>query len=166
MSRTNRNFVIAYVLFVVLPLLGLVGVLKAGRKLAAPISVDGVWNVQAEQNASQSLPCKDQDALAALLDQSFVISQSGSNFTMAVPSTGKPSLTASGTIDGNTLRASLRPALQSAAQSGCEAQEIAIVATLDLKSGTKSLTGAWTINHNSLGFHAWLQPATASYGGH
>jgi hypothetical protein len=166
MSRTNRNFVIAYLLFVVLPLLGLVGVLKAGRKLAAPISIDGVWSVQAEQNASQSLPCKDKDALAALLDQSFVISQSGSNFTMAVPSAGKPSLTASGTIEGNTLRASLRPALQGTAQSGCGVQEIGLVATLNTNTGSKSLNGAWTINHNSLGFHAWLQPATASYGGH
>jgi|SRR5579863_6581136 len=47
-SPTNRNFVIAYVLLVGLPLLGLAGVLKAGYALTAPISVDGLWTLETD----------------------------------------------------------------------------------------------------------------------
>ena len=57
MSRTNRNFLIAYVVLVVLPIAGLFGVLKHGRSLAAPISVDGVWRLDADLSQIAALPC-------------------------------------------------------------------------------------------------------------
>src|SRR5208283_757233 len=46
MSRTNRNFVFAYTFLVILPLAGLAGILKTGRNLTAPVSIDGVWILQ------------------------------------------------------------------------------------------------------------------------
>ncbi len=39
MSPSNRKFVLAYILLVGLPLLGLIGVLRAGRNLAAPAAI-------------------------------------------------------------------------------------------------------------------------------
>ena len=48
MSPTNRNFVMAYIVLVGLPLLGLVGVLRNGRALSAPVSVEGRWTFQAD----------------------------------------------------------------------------------------------------------------------
>ncbi len=46
MWRVNRNFAIAYALFVALPLLGLVGILKAGKTLTAPNWLSGAVPVQ------------------------------------------------------------------------------------------------------------------------
>src|SRR5277367_6917005 len=39
MSPANRRFVVAYILLVGVPLLGLIGVLRVGRKLTAPVAV-------------------------------------------------------------------------------------------------------------------------------
>jgi hypothetical protein len=41
-SHSNKNFVIAYVFLVVLPITSLVGILHHGRNLKAPASVDAV----------------------------------------------------------------------------------------------------------------------------
>ena len=57
MVQSNRNFIIAYILLVGLPVLGLVGVLKTGRGVAAPISLDGTWTLQADSSRLASLPC-------------------------------------------------------------------------------------------------------------
>jgi Kef-type K+ transport system membrane component KefB len=56
MTRVNRNFAIAYALFVAVPLLGLVGVLKAGKSLIAPSSLSGVSHVAAAAGMAQSAP--------------------------------------------------------------------------------------------------------------
>ena len=48
MPHTNRNFVVAYILLVGLAVARLRGVLKSGRSLTAPISVDGTWKVEAD----------------------------------------------------------------------------------------------------------------------
>lgn len=165
MSRTNRNFVVIYALFVALPLLGLGGVLKAGRKLTAPVSVDGVWNVQADARGLQSSPCSE--TLDALANQNLLISQSGTNFTLALAPAGKTAAitsgtTGSGTIEGNTLRASLKSVPPTA--GGCATTELSLVAALDSTSVPKSLAGSWTINGSALAFRARLQPAASSGG--
>jgi Kef-type K+ transport system membrane component KefB len=48
MSRSRRNFVFAYAFLVILPLAGLVGILRGGHNLKAPSPVDGVWNLHAD----------------------------------------------------------------------------------------------------------------------
>ena len=82
MSRTNRNFLIAYAVLVVLPIAGLFGVLKQGRSLAAPISVDGVWRLDADLSQIAALPCGS--SLASTQYAAVTISQSGKNFTLSL----------------------------------------------------------------------------------
>jgi Kef-type K+ transport system membrane component KefB len=43
MSRAGRNFVVAYILLVGLPLLALVGVLRRGRAVTAPVATNAAW---------------------------------------------------------------------------------------------------------------------------
>src|SRR5436190_22296706 len=102
MMQSNRKFFIAYVLLVGLPILGLVGILKSGRAMAAPISVDGTWALQADPAGLASLPCGK-----SLTASDLVISQSGGNFTLTVRN--EPKSTASGALTGTILRASLLP---------------------------------------------------------
>ena len=57
MQNTSRNFVVAYIVLVGLPLAGLAGVLRSGRNLAAPMSVDGSWKVEADATRLTNLSC-------------------------------------------------------------------------------------------------------------
>jgi hypothetical protein len=149
MSKTSRNFVIAYVLLVGLPIVGLVGVLKSGRNLSAPISVDGVWQLQANSAQLASLPCGK--ALGDSSNTTLSISQSGKNFSLGFgtinPSDGSRSV-ASGVIEGTRLRASLPAArAASAADGGCvQGRELTLVATVNPKADPRSLAGTLSIN--------------------
>lgn len=149
MSKTNRNFVIAYVLLVGLPILGLVGILKSGRNLTAPISIDGVWQLQADPAQLASMSCGK--ALGDSSNTTLSISQSGKNFSLGFgsinPSNGLRSV-ASGVVDGTSLRASLIPAsATSAADGGCgHGRELTLVATVNPKADPRSLAGTLSIN--------------------
>ncbi|MGA2413924.1 MAG: hypothetical protein ABSF59_05730 [Candidatus Sulfotelmatobacter sp.] len=172
MSKTNRNFVIAYFLLVGLPILGLVGVLKSGRNLTAPISVDGVWQLQADPAQLAASPCGQ--ALASRSDATtFAISQSGKTFLLGFgsvnPSNGSRSV-ASGTIDGTRLRASL-PAnsIASAPDGGCgQGRELTLAATVNPKTDPRSLAGTFSIpdcpSCASIEFHAVRLAASSKKG--
>jgi hypothetical protein len=154
MSHTNRNFVIAYILLVGLPVVGLVGVLKSGRALAAPISVDGIWQLQVDPAQVSALPCGK--LLAYTPDTALAISQSGKNFTLSLTNGSKS--TASGVLDGTTLKASLVPAARSD-EPGCgNGREISLVATVDPKAEPRLLAGELSVSScpscASVEFHA------------
>lgn len=159
MSRNNRNFVVGYVLFVALPLLGLAGVLKSGHNLKAPISVDGTWTVQPETTNAAPTTCL---APLGAEDQSVVISQSGANFTLVVSAPGRTVLNANGTLEGNTLRAVVKPSAPT--ESGCP--ELSLLATVNAAASPKVLAGSWTAGPSSINFHAQLQTAASARGGH
>jgi hypothetical protein len=133
MMQSNRKFFIAYVLLVGLPILGLVGILKSGRAMAAPISVDGTWALQADPASLASLPCGK-----SLTASDLVISQSGGNFTLTL--TDAPKSTASGALTGTILRASLLPASPDDIDCG-RRHELVLLATVDPKATPKCLTG-------------------------
>jgi hypothetical protein len=144
MSHNNRNFVLAYILLVGLPLAGLVVVLKSGRKLTAPVSVDGLWHLQVDSNRLAALPCGK--ALAESPDTALAISQSGRNFTLTL-SNGPKSI-ASGAIDGTALKASIDPSADWSAQSGCgNDRELSLIATVDTKADPRTLTGQLSIDN-------------------
>jgi len=145
MSHTNRNFIIAYILLVALPIVGLVGILKSGRALAAPISIDGVWQLQADPVQLAALPC--QKALAYGSDTSLAISQSGKNFSLTLNNGSR--LTASGAIEGTTLTASLNSAAAPTAENGVCGQsgELLLVATVNPKTDPRSLAGTLSVNN-------------------
>jgi hypothetical protein len=143
MSRTSRNFIIAYALLVGLPILGLVGILKSGRVLAAPISVDGVWKLQTDPVRLAALPCGR--ALASSPETALAISQSGRNFTLTL--SDGPKSAASGVLDGTSLKASLVPSAPWSEEAGCgSGREISLVATVDPRANPRSLEGTLSVS--------------------
>ena len=143
MSRTNRNFLIAYAALVVLPIGGLLGLLKHGRTLGAPISVDGVWRLQADLSQLAALPCGS--SLASTQYSAVTISQSGKNFTLSL--NNGPNATASGIVEGTTLKASVLPSAAWASQAGCGSDHVlTLIATVDPKSEPRTLAGLLTVN--------------------
>src|ERR1700733_12903531 len=48
MSGTRKHFGFAYVFLVILPLAGLVGILRGGHNLKEPVAVDGIRNLHAD----------------------------------------------------------------------------------------------------------------------
>jgi len=97
-SATSKKFIVAYILLVGLPLLGLAGVLKAGRHLSAPVSVDGAWKLDNQLASGQC-----SQTLAGLQDSGLNISQSGQNLVL----TSGPRSTGSGSIDGTDFSGSI-----------------------------------------------------------
>ena len=167
MSRANRNFIIAYILLVGLPIVGLVGVLKKGRSLTAPISVDGVWQVQADPVRVAALPCGR--TLASTPETSLAISQSGRNFTLTL--VNGPKSTGSGVLDGTSLNASVVPSAAWSEEAGCgNGRELSLVATVDPKTDPRSLAGKLSVNNcpscTSVEFHAVRLAPPAKKGSH
>lgn len=158
MSANNRNFVLAYALLVVLPLGGLGAVLKLGRHLSAPASVDGVWSVQVDRAQLASFPC-GKSLLAAPLN-TFAISQSGRSFTLTE---NPPRVTAVGTIEDKTLRAKLASSPAGSGDEQCG--QLSLEATLDLSAPGKTLVGTLAGGDHRAGFRAQLQTADSSTGG-
>jgi hypothetical protein len=162
MTRTNRNFVIAYALLVALPVAGLLGVLKYGRTLQAPLSVDGVWKLQSDASRFSTLPCGKP--FAAAEDLAINISQSGRGFTLDFANRLKTKT--SGVIEGNTLTASL--SLSTA--TGCAGQVLQLTADVDPKAEPRTLAGVISVADCPtcipIEFRAFRPPVTAKRGAH
>jgi hypothetical protein len=165
MSHTNRNFIIAYIILVGLPIVGLAGALKSGRTLTAPISVDGAWTLQPDPAQLAALPCAK--SLAPVQDTTLAISQSGKNFTLSFASW--PKSIGSGRIEGTRLTASLIPPDLWTSQAGCgNARELSIMATVEGKADSRSVVGTLSVNDcpscATVRFHGFRQPPPAKGG--
>ena len=135
--HSNRNFIIAYIILVGLPILGLVGILKRGRGMAAPVSIDGTWTLQADPARLAALPCGK-----SLTASDLAISQSGGTFTLSV--TNGPKSLASGVLTGTTVKASVLP---SSDDADCgQGRELTLIATVDPKANPRSLNGTISLN--------------------
>lgn len=165
MSGSNRNFVLAYAFLVILPLVGLAGILKAGRSVTAPVSIDGVWTLRVDPAQVDSLPCGK--ALAAVPDKTIAIAQSGRTFVLSFPN--GPKLAASGTLEGTTLRASLAPPKE-APDSCMGGRQLSLLATVGRNADSNLLAGTLSVPNcppcTSVGFHAERQAPVKSKGGH
>lgn len=160
-SQANRNFVIAYILLVGLPLLGLVAVLKVGRQLSAPISLQGEWKLETQVVHPQSAPCGQ--LLAMFQDSIMGISQSGKGLVMSssvcVTNVGR------GGIEGTTLKGLIPLVTTATVGQDCGSrQAIVLVANLNLNaqephemSGSLSLDGCSSCA--ALAFRATRQTA-------
>lgn len=155
-SHTNRNFVIAYILLVGLPLLGLAGVLRSGRHLKAPFSADGAWKMDAAP-AHPAAPCAD--FLSSVSNSSFSISQSGTSLVIGLG--GK---TTTGTLDGKTLKAQFAGAENPKAPD-CSDLGLELTATLDPMAEPRTLSGRFSVEGCAscapVEFHATRQPRPA-----
>lgn len=163
MSRTSRNFVIAYVVLVGLPLLALAAVLRSGRSLKAPISVDGSWKVTAMSSDSGNQPCAE--TLASVSKVPLHISQSGASLFVSV---GDAAASVDGKLEGTGVKANLSvpPKLS---VSACSASSILLSATVDPKSEPRSLTGTLSMpgcaSCEALPIRAVRQPRAQIAGG-
>jgi hypothetical protein len=137
-SPANRHFVVAYILLVGLPLLGLAGVLRFGQGLSAPISVNGVWKLGAD---GAPLPAgKCGKGLAFLQDALLTISQSGKELIVSV--NNESLAIGSGVMEGTTLKATL-PLLETTTKEPiCGSDNvITLTATVDPKLEPRSMQG-------------------------
>jgi len=138
-SPANRRFVIAYILLVGLPLLGLAGVLRFGQGLSAPISVNGVWKLGAD---GAPLPVgKCGKRLATLQDTLLTISQSGKELIVSV--NNESLAIGSGVMEGTTLKATV-PLLETTTKDEpiCGSSNgITLTATVDPKLEPRSMQG-------------------------
>ena len=164
MSRTSSNFVVAYILLVGLPLLGLAGVLRTGRSLTAPSSVDGVWKFEADANSVSPQGCAK--IASPLANASAVISQSGKSLVLTF--NGPSKIVASGSIEGKSLTAAINPAPDTSGAVCSGGQIVSFTATVDPKSEPRALAGVLTMNGCSscapIPFHALRQARVATEG--
>jgi hypothetical protein len=138
MTSTTKRFAVSYIFLVFLPVLGLLGVLRQGRDLKAPVSVDGRWKLQIDPAQLAALPCGK--ALASASDPVLAISQSGERFTLTT--SGGLATASSGVIQDTTLNATLQPSDSAGNESGCDADHsLTLIAKLDPTANPKSLSG-------------------------
>jgi hypothetical protein len=132
-SPTNRNFMVAYILLVGLPLLGLAGVLKAGRALQAPISVDGTWTVE----TNTATLCGQ-----SLQKSALTVSQSGKGLVVSL-NDGLNS-TGTGTLAGTTMDATFPFSATAAEHCGSDAR-LALNAAIDPKAEPLTMLGTISV---------------------
>src|SRR5438045_5275844 len=95
----QKNFVLAYILLVGLPLLGVFSILKAGRGLVPLPAVSGEWDLRVDAGAVASSNCFGP--LMTVPRQSVTISQSGAGVTVSFDQ--RPAITLTSTLEGNRL---------------------------------------------------------------
>jgi Kef-type K+ transport system membrane component KefB len=158
---SKRNLIFTYLGLVGIPLLALVGILRAGANLNPPISVAGPWNVDADFSSfTSSSPCRT--LLSSVGQHAFEISQSGRQLTLTFNDPQKTSLV--GELDGSNLSASLaEPAAQTNGESSscADSQRLRIAATIDGAGDSRSMKGAINLSNCSdcspIAFHALRQ---------
>jgi hypothetical protein len=136
-SHPNRNFVLAYIFLVGLPVVGLLGVLKNGRTLRAPHSIDGIWQFQADADQLALLPCGR--VFAENPNLALAVSQSGKNFTLTI--VNGPKARASGVLDGTTVKASIAASTEWPQENCGTDRKLTLLATLDPTAQPPSLSG-------------------------
>jgi hypothetical protein len=134
--------------------------------LVAPVSVNGIWKMNADAARLATLPCVGSVASA---NSFMVISQSGESLAVNLSSVSKT--TASGNIEGNTVKVTMAPSPDYNSETGCNSERLlTLTATVDPKSDPRSLSGVLSVagcsTCGSVDFKAVRQPRNAAGGGH
>src|SRR3954469_23378219 len=96
--RRATRIAVAYLCLVGVPLLGVLGVLRAGQRLAAPVAVNGTWTVQADLSGLGGTACTQ---LLAEVRQPFLsVAQSGGHLVLTFNNAQRTAIT--GTLDDAT----------------------------------------------------------------
>jgi hypothetical protein len=139
----NKNFAAAYLILVIIPILGLASVLRSGSKLIAPSAIGGHWKMQANAPSLAPLPCTG--SMATMRDADFTISQSGRYFALRFANSVMPS--ASGLIEGTTIKASIPLLPKGVKEVGCSGGHVfSLVATLDFKATPNFMAGRLSVD--------------------
>ena len=153
MTHTNRNFVLAYVFLVGLPLLVLVGILKSGRGLSAPFSVDGTWKVESSLPYASSC----SDFFSSFSTFPLSISQSGKSLVVTLNGGAKA---APGMLEGNIITARFGASDKSGGAQ-CGEGSFILTAKLDSAAEPRTLSGTLAVEgckSCALEFHAARLP--------
>jgi hypothetical protein len=133
--HSKKRLVVSYVLLVGIPLLGVVGVLGAGRRLTAPISVAGSWDFNIDPSGSEAQSCIA--GLGVTRSTVMDISQSGRYLTLTLNS--QPKLGLQGTLRGTTVVANFTSPLE----TSCDrASGFSMTAEID-KAAPRMMSGMW-----------------------
>lgn len=142
MILASKNFAAAYLILVVIPILGLAGVLRIGGKLIAPSAIGGHWKMQANAPSLAPLPCAG--FMATMRDVDFTISQSGKYLALRFANSVMPS--ASGLIEGTTIKVSIPLPPKAVKEVGCSGGHVfSLIATLDSKATPNSMAGLLSV---------------------
>ena len=142
MTNSNQKFVLAYILLVALPLFGLAGILHSGRKLSAPMSVDGSWKISVNPDQLAGISC---GKLLLSQNAGFTISQSGRAFTLNFRNAAWSAT--SGAVDGDTINSTLTPSVLAAKEAGCGERSLSLTATVDAKASPRTLQGTLRVQN-------------------
>ena len=139
---STRDMACAYVCLVGLPLLGLLGILRAGRHLTPPISVAGTWTLDADSSAVPVGHCTQ--LLANVLHGAVDISQSGDRLLLTFNDVRRTMIR--GMIQQKTISTiAEHPYSNSSPDAGCD-----IGRGIDLRASVNrqgdALTGTVTLN--------------------
>jgi hypothetical protein len=138
----GKNFAVAYLILVIIPILGLAGVFRSGSKLIAPSAIGGHWKMQANGPSLAPLPCAG--SMATMRDVDFTISQSGRYFTLRFANPVMPS--ASGLIEGTTIKVNISLPAEGVKEAGCSGGHVfSMMATLDAKADPNSMAGLLSV---------------------
>ena len=138
----------AYFLFVGLPLLALVGILRAGSHLTPPLAVRGDWFVLADFSIWRHAPCEAY--LTNPFEPSLKITQSDKDIRIELSSTEKVVMV--GTINASTLVAASPDApgkieLIPMPGAGCpNPKSMRLQAEVKGQGKQRSLTGTFTVD--------------------
>jgi hypothetical protein len=139
-----------------LPLLGLVGILRSGRSLTAPFSVDGAWKIESGAGRLPASPCGN--FLSSVSNAPLSISQSGKSLVVTLSGGTKAT---TGTLEGKTIKAQFTGADKSGA-AACGDGSLTLAATLDPLAEPRTLSGTLSVEGcgscTPLEFHAVRQP--------
>jgi len=143
----KRKLVADYLLFVGVPLLALVGILRAGSHLTAPVALHGNWSVEADFAPWQGVPCAAP--LVSSQPLRLRIDQVGSNLTFTLNDPRRTALP--GTVEGLSLRTTFLAGQGSKASApgpdaGClGAQSLRIQAAVNRHGKERSLAGTFSL---------------------
>lgn len=141
----RRALILTYVALVGIPLLALLGVLRAGAHLTPPMSITGPWSMDADLNSPPNTPC---GALLKIVRQpAFEIGQSGRVLTLTLNNGQRTAL--AGTLDGATLVAASSGKTRTTGESSecVDSQQIRIAATIEREGEPRSMRGTVSLSN-------------------
>ena len=134
----SGKLVAAYLALVGVPLLGLVGILRAGRRLTAPVSVGGTWDLRADFSSLPDARCRE---LLAGINRPFMrVSQSGASLTFILNNPQETALT--GSVDQTTVEMGGTPPLVSSSGNCGDPRALYLEATVRGQGEQRTLTGS------------------------
>lgn len=136
MFRKNRKLITLYVVLVGLPMAILLGTLKGGLRLSAPLAIGGNWTVDGGAEL-KSLLCLDADRSREL---SLWVSQSGKYLVLDLNHSlgnGSP-----GAIEGNILTSAV---MYPSAQA-CGDRELIMTAVIGRDTVPLAMSGSFVAN--------------------